>query len=410
MSSIGIRFKKAFSAFMGRDPTPTSSEYLGQATYGIPDRTAFSSQNSKSIVVTIYNKIAVAASSIDIRHVLTDDDGNFKETIYDSLNYVLTMQANKDQTARDMIRETVLTVLNDGVAAIVPVDTDVNPATTDSYKIYEVRVGKIVQWYPNHILVSIFNPLLGRRVQMLFEKRICAIIENPFYAIMNEPNSTAARLTRTLQTIDRRNSDRDNNKFNLIVQSPYSIRSDKQNKRSKMRKEEIEDQLAHSRYGIAYLDSTEHVIQLNRSLDDNLWTEARDLMADLFNQLGISVNVFNGTATEEEMINYYNLVIEPLLNSIVENMQRKWITINSQTRNHAIMYFRSPFKMASISTLSTVFENLVSKEILSKNECRSILGIKHSDDHRADMLLNPNINTRDNTETINENFNIEKTE
>lgn len=397
---IRERIRKAYSAFMGRDPTTTEMyQDIGPATYSLPNPPITNFRNSKSIIVSIYNKIAVDVSLTDIRHVITNDDGKYVETVYDSLNSVLTKQSNLDQTARDMIRECVLTVLNDGCAAIIPIDTDVDPSMTDSYKIYEVRVGRIVAWYPEHIKVSVYNPYLGQRVEKVFQKRICAIIENPFYAIMNEPNSTAVQLMKVLKAIDKRNADRDNNKFNLIIQAPYSIRSDTQNKRSKIRKDEIEDQLANSRYGIAYLDSTEHVIQLNRSLDDNLWTEARDLQADLFNQLGVSVNVFNGTASEEELINYYNRLIEPFLNSIVENMERKWLSTNAKTRNQAIMYFRSPFKMASIKSLSDVFEKLVSKEILSKNECRSILGIEPSSDPRADMLLNPNINTRDNTVT-----------
>lgn len=406
---IGERLKKAFSAFMGRDPTPTY-ESLGPSTYEIPNLPMPNPRISKSIIVSIYNKIAVHVSSINIRHVQTDDDGNYVSTIYDSLNRVLSQEANLDQTARDMIREAVLTMLNEGCVAIVPVDTSADPKYTDSYKIYELRVGTIVQWFPYHVKVNILNPNLGRRVDMIFEKRICAIIENPFYTIMNEPNSTAVQLMKVLRAIDKRNTDRDNNKFNLIVQAPYSIRTDAQEKRHKARKKDIEDQLANSRYGIAYLDSTEHVIQLNRPLEDNLWTEARDLQADLFNQLGISVNVFNGTANEEEMINYYNRLIEPILNAIVENMQRKWISTNAQTRNQAIMYFRSPFKMASIGSLSDVFEKLVSKEILSKNECRSILGIKPSEDPRADMLLNPNINTREKSETNNIPDNIEEAE
>lgn len=405
--SIGSKIKKAVSAFMSRDPTPTYED-LGPSTYSLPDRVVFNPRNSKSIIISIYNKIAIDVSSVNIRHVMTDDDGRFVEVIDDSLNKVLSGSSNTDQTARDLIRDCMLTLLNDGCAAIIPVDTDVNPNETDSYQIYGLRVGKILQWYPNHIRVEIFNPFIGRRVEMIFEKRICAIIENPFYTIMNEPNSTAARLTRVLNTIDRRNSDRDNNKFNLIIQAPFGIRSDAQNKRSKMRREEIEDQLTNNRYGIAYLDTTEQVIQLNRSLDDNLWTEARDLQTDLFNQLGISVNVFNGTANEEELNNYYNRVIEPFLNAIVENMQRKWISTNAQTRKHAIMFFRSPFKMASIEKLADVFEKLVSMEIVTKNECRSILGFKPSKDDRANMLINPNINTRDNTETVNENINVEE--
>lgn len=405
--AVGNRIKRAVSAFMGRDPTPLDY-YLGPYSYEDPSRVTLNPRNSKSVIISIYNKIAVDVSNVNIRHVITDDDGGFVKVIDDYLNKALSGSSNLDQSGRDLIRDCMLTLLNDGCAAVIPVDTIGSPDETDSYQICELRIGKIIQWYPNHIKVDIFNPILGRHVDMVFEKRICAIIENPFYAIMNEPNSTAARLNRVLNTIDKRNSDRDNNKFNLIIQAPWGIRSDHQQKRSKMRREEIEEQLANNRYGIAYLDSTEKIIQLNRSLDDNLWAEARDLQADLFNQLGVSVNVFNGTANEEELNNYYNRVIEPFLNAIVDNMQRKWISTNAQTRNHAIMFFRSPFKMASIEKLSAVFENLVSKEILTKNECRAVLGFKPSDDPRADMLLNPNINTRENTETVNENINVEE--
>lgn len=396
--ALGMKIKKVFSAFTSRDPTNETYEDLGPTNYISPNTFYPNPRISKSIIVSVYNKIAVDVSNVDIRHVKTDEEGNYVETIYDELNDVLTKQSNLDQTARDLIRDCVFTILNDGVAAIIPVDTNVDPKFTDSYKIYELRVGKILQWYPFKIKVSIYNPLLGRRVEKIFDKRICAIIENPFYTIMNEPNSTAQQLMNVLRKINRRNNDMDNNKFNLIIQAPYSIQTEKQNKRSKIRREEIEDQLTNSRYGIAYLDSTERITQLNRSLEDNLWTEARDLQADLFNQLGVPVSVFNGTASPEEMVNYYNRLIKPFLNAITENMQRKWISQNAQTRNQAIMYFNNPFNLAPIKDLSDIFEKMISKEILTRNECRSIIGFKPSEDERADLLLNPNINTKESTD------------
>lgn len=406
MSSLIDRFKNSWNAFLGRDPTQPRYTYSYSTAYR-PDRPKLTRGNYKSIVSTVYNQIAVDVSMINIMHVRLDENDKFKETINSSLNYAFTKSANVDQTGRELIRDVVISLLDEGVVAIVPVVTTVNPNNTDSYDVIEARTGKIIEWYPKHVKVEVYNEETGKKEQMVLQKRIVAIIENPFYTIMNEPNSTAQRLTRILNQIDRTNEQNSSGKLDMIIQLPYAIRSDTKRREAEKRRNDIVDQLTNSQYGIAYTDATEKVVQLNRSLDNNLWQQAKDLLADFYNQLGFSESIFNGTANEETMLNYQNRTLEPILVAITEEIERKWLSKTAVAQKQAIKFFKDPFKLVPVSQIAEISDKFTRNEIMSSNEIRSIIGMLPSKDPKADELINSNLNQA-KQETVTEDIKVDE--
>lgn len=394
--SLAERFRNGWDAFLGRDPT-WKFDY-GQSSGSRPDRVRINYANIRSIVASIQNRIAVDASQIDIRHVRMDDTNqNFKETIDDSLNYCLTRSANIDQTGRAMVKDAIFSLLDEGCIALVPTMTEgeKNPYQTDAYAIREIRVGKIVEWYPDYVRVDIYNDRIGRHVQKVWPKTYVVIVENPFYQIMNEQNSTMARLKRTIATLEKSNENMTNDKLNMLIQLPYELRSELKKQQTRKRMKELDEQLENSKLGIGYVDATERVIQLNRSLDNNLWTQVRDLQEDLFNEMGITQSVFDGTADEQTMLNYNNRTIEPLLAALTEEMERKWLSKTAITQHQAINFYRDPFKLAPVGQVAEIGDKFTRNEIMTSNELRAKIGLMPSNDPRADQLRNSNLNHPD---------------
>lgn len=400
MSRLGERLKRGWNAFMGRDPTEYKYQEIGYSSGYRQDRKRLSSNNVRTILNSIYNQIAVDVSSIDINHVRLNEKNQYLETIDDPLNQCLTVSANLDQTGRDFIRDIVLTMFDKGVSAIVPVDTDKNPRKTDSYNIYSMRVGEVLKWAPKSILVSLYNEETGQREDIWVEKRFTAIVENPFYSIMNEPNSTAQRLVRTLNHIDRINNELSDGKLDLIVQLPYTIKTEAKQLEAEKRRKSIEAQLRGAKLGVAYIDGTERIVQLNRSLDNNLWAQAKDLTTQMYNQLGFSETIFNGTAKEEDTLNYNNRVVNPIIAAIVEEMHRKFLSVTARTQKQAIRFFKDPFKLVPVNQIAEIADKFTRNEIMTSNEIRSVMGLKPSMDPKADELRNSNLNHPDETGTV----------
>lgn len=390
MASPLDRFKSAYNAFMGRAPTSRTYYYGGSGSR--PDRTRHRIQNERSIVNSIINRIAVDAASIDVKHVRVDDDGDYVETMNSRLNRVLTLDANIDQTGRAMLQDFIYSMLDEGCVALVPTDLTADPNFTDAYEVIEARVGKIVEWFPKHVLVEVYNEETGRKDQLLLEKRYTPIVENPFYSIMNESNSTLRRLIRVLNQLDRVNEQNSAGKMDLIVQLPYLVKGDSKKRQAEERRKNIEAQLTGSQYGIAYIDGTEKVIQLNRPVENNLWNQAKELKEDLFNQMGLTMAILNGTADDKTMLNYYSRIIEPILTAIVEEIERKWISRTAQSQNQGIRFFRDPFKLVPVGDLAEISDKLTRNEIMSSNEIRVRVGLPPSKDPKADQLINSNLN------------------
>lgn len=389
---LSDRFRSAWNAFFGRAPT---KRYYSYESYGSrPDKTRRRIQNERSLINSIYTRIMVDCSSVSIRHVRLDDDGNYKEDIKGHLNNILTSFANSDQTGRAFISDIVYSILDEGYVALVPTDTTSDPNVSDSYDVITARVGKIIAWKPFSILVEVYNENIGRTQQIWVEKRYTPIIENPFYAVMNESNSTFSRLIRVLNQLDQTNEQNSAGKMDLIIQVPYSTRSYARKKIAEDRRKSIEAQLTGSQYGIAYIDSSEHVIQLNRAAENNLWNQAKDLKEDLFNQMGLDMSILNGTADEKTLSNYYNRIIEPILTAITEAIEWKWISKTAKSQSQAIRFFRDPFKLIPTSQMATMADTLKNDEIMSANEIRSKLGMPPSSESGANELKNTNINPR----------------
>lgn len=391
MAIIGDRLKHAWNAFLGRDPTSNDWVY-GYSYSARPDRPQRRISDVKNIITTVINQIAVDCANIDVKHVRVDEDGNYKETIKSSLNNVLTTEANIDQTGREFIKDAVFSLLDEGSIALLPIDTSEDPKVTDSYQILTARVGKIVEWRPRHIRTQVYNDQTGQYEELIFEKRVAVILSNPFYEVMNAPNSTARRLMRTIGQLERMNDESTSGKLDLIVQLPYSVKSPALRKTAENRRKNIEAQLTGSKYGIAWTDATEKIIQLNRSLDNNLWEQVVSLQERLYNELGLTKAIFDGTADEQTMLNYYNRTIEPIMSNLVENMERKWISRTARSQGQAIRFFRNPFKLVPVEKLADIVDKFTRNEIASSNEFRSIIGFKPSDDPRADELRNSNLN------------------
>ena len=405
MANLRERFRNSWNAFRDKSPDDDFAFMNAYTSSLRPDRITLSRNNLRTIMSSLINRIAVDCSLIDILHVRLNDEGQYSEKIDSSLNNVLTKEANLDQTGRDLVRDIVSSMLDEGCVAIVPTVADLNPKYTDGYKIYEARVGKIIQWDPERVFVELYNSITGTKTQMWFEKRTTVIIENPFYSIMNETNSTGQRLIKTLNQLDRMNDLASSGKLDLIIQLPYVVRSKAVEMRAEHRRKSIESQMAGSKYGIAYIDGTERVVQLNRSIENNIWEQAEKLKTDLLSQLGISQAILDQTADEQTMQNYYSTIIEPIMCEIVENMERKWISKTAQTQKQAIRYFRNPFRLTPVSKIAELADKLTRNEILSSNEVRSTMGYTPSKDPRADMLRNANLNHPDeeNSSETNEN-------
>jgi len=400
MPSLSDRLQHAWNAFLSRDPTKYGYPQLGFGNSLRPDRPRFSRRIEKSVVTSIYNRIAIDVSQIEIEHVRLDDNGRYKETINDSLNNALRLDANIDQTGRALIQDIVMSMCDEGVVAVVPVDTYDDPDETDGYRIETLRTGKIVEWYPAHVKVQLYNERTGRREEITLPKRYVAVIQNPLYEVMNEPNSTLQRLIRTLNRLDLVNEQNTSGKLDLIIQLPYVIKSQARRDQANLRRKEIEDQLTGSKYGIAYTDGTEKITQLNRAVDNQLWQQAQDLTTMLFNQLGLTQSVFDGSADEATMLNYYSRTIDPILSAITEEMQRKFLSKTARTQGQAIRYFRNPFRLVPAEKLADIADKLTRNEIASSNEMRAEIGWKPIDDPRADELRNKNLNQEKNPNAI----------
>lgn len=415
MPSIGERFKRSWNAFTGRDPTYSepqepSNVYPVYTSTSRPDRIRLTTNNVRALVASVYNQIAVDCSNIDIRHVRLDKDDKFLEVIDSSLNACLSLNPNIDQTGRGLVRDIVESMFDEGCVAVVPIETDVNPQTNTSFNIYKLRVAQILEWSPFQVRVRIYDEIHGVYVERWVEKRTTAIIENPFYSVMNEPNSTSRRLSRVLNQIDEANDMVSSGKLDMIIQLPYTIKNETKKRLADERRLDLEQQLSNSKYGIGYIDATEKVIQLNRSLENNLWQQAQDLLAQLYNQLGFSQSIFDGTADEKTMLNYINRTIEPTLLEITEQMQKKWITKTGMTQKQAIRFYRDPFKLVPVAQLAEIADKFTRNEIMTSNEIRSEIGMKPSDDPKADELINSNLNHPEEKEVVEENVTVEKEE
>lgn len=397
MPTLSKRFQHAWNAFFGRDPTDDEILTTDFISYGPgysyrPDRPRLYWSTERTTVSTIYNQIALDVASVDIEHVRLDDDGRYVETIKSGLNNCLTLDTNIDQTGRAFIMDVVMSMCDEGCVAIVPVDTTEDPRVTGSYDILTMRTGKIIQWYPYHVKVRVYNERIGEKVDIIVPKESTAIIENPLYAVMNEPNSTLQRLIRTLNKLDVVNEQNASGKLDLIIQLPYVIKSKSRQDQAELRRKQIEDQLSASKYGIAYTDGTERITQLNRAVDNNLWTQAKELTSMLYNQLGMTESVFNGTADEHTMNLYYARTIDPFLSAISEEIMRKFLTKTARTQGQAIRYYRDPFRLVSVSNMAEIADKFTRNEILSSNEVRTEIGFKPSDQPGADDLRNKNLN------------------
>ena len=385
------RIRHGWNAFVNnRDPTFPSYTYYGQSYSYRPDRPRFTRGNEKSIVTSVFNRIANDVAAIDIMHVMLDDKGRYLKTVDDSLNNCLTLEANKDQTGRAFILDTAMSLMDEGVIALVPIDTDVN-IKDGTFKIETMRTGKIMQWFPDHIRVSVYNDRTGQREELTFPKKSVAIIENPFYSVMNEPNSTLQRLIRKLNLLDSIDEQSGSGKLDLIIQLPYIIKTEARRQQAESRRKDIEMQLADSKYGIAYTDGTERITQLNRPVENNLMKQIEYLTSMLFSQLGITQTILDGTADDKTMLNYYSRTIEPIISAIVDEMKRKFLTKTARSQGHSIEFFRDPFKLVPVNDIAEIADKFTRNEIMTSNEIRQLIGMKPADDPKADQLINSNI-------------------
>lgn len=391
--SLGDRLKHAWNAFTSRSPTVTNMWTSGGYSYGTrPDRLHLTRGHERSIINSIYNKIAIDVSQIDIKHVKIDENGRYIETVDSHLNDALSVEANIDQSGREFIRDVAMSMCDEGCVAIVPVDTTLNPNVTGSYDVLTMRTAKILQWYPKHVRVSLYNEETGKHEEVTLPKSMVAIVENPFYSVMNEPNSVLQRLVRKMNLLDAIDEQSSSGKLDLIIQLPYVIKTEARRKEAEKRRKDIEMQLSGSKYGIAYTDGTERITQLNRPAENNLMSQIEYLTNMLYSQLGATKEVFEGTADEKTQLNYYNGTIEPFLSAIVEAMHRKFLTKTARSQGHAIKFFRDPFKLVPIDNIAEIADKFTRNEIMTSNEIRQVIGMKPSDDPKADQLVNSNLN------------------
>lgn len=384
------RLQHAWNAFSNKDPTIHNYDY-GNVFYTRPDRPRLTVRNERSIIASIYNRISLDVASININHCRLDENGRFKEIIKSNLNNCLTLEANIDQTGRAFIQDVVLSMLDEGCVAIVPVDTNLNPEVSGSYDILSMRTGQIVQWYPSKVKVRVYNDRTGNKEDIVISKSSVAIIENPLYAVMNEPNSTMQRLARKLSLLDVTDEQTASGKLDMIIQLPYVIKSEARRQEAERRRKEIEQQLSTSKYGIAYADGTEKIVQLNRSLDNNLMKQVEYLTNMLFSQLGMTQSILDGTADEQTMLNYYSRTIEPIISAITDELKRKFLTKTARSQSQTILFFRDPFKLVPVNNIAEIADKFTRNEIMTSNEIRQVIGMKPSDDPKADELVNSNI-------------------
>lgn len=388
--SIGARLQHAWSAFRNKDPAIRYGD-IGPGYGYRPDRVRFTRGNERSIVTSVYNRITLDASAINIYHARLDDNNRFTEIIESGLNTCLTLEANIDQTARAFFQDAVMSMLDEGCVALVPVDTTLDPNVTGSYDIQSMRTAQILEWYPERVRLRLYNERIGRKEDITLPKNMVAVIENPLYSVMNEPNSTMQRLIRKLNLLDVIDEQSGSGKLDLIIQLPYVIKTDARRRQAEERRKEIENQLTGSKYGIAYTDGTERITQLNRAVDNNLMTQIEYLTSMLYSQLGITQSILDGSADDKTMLNYYNRTIEPIISAIVDEMKRKFLTKTARSQKQSILFFRDPFKLVPVADISEIADKFTRNEIMTSNEIRQIVGMKPSDDPKADELRNSNI-------------------
>lgn len=387
--SFGSRLKHAWNAFTGTDYT--TYQDVGPGYSSRPDRIRLTKGNERSIITSVYNRIALDVAALNVQHIRLDENGRFLSVIQDGLNTCLTVEANIDQTARAFIQDIVVSMLDEGCVAIVPVDTTYDPSVTGSYDIQTMRVGKILDWYPQHVRVRLYNERTGAKENILVPKSTVAIVENPLYAVVNEPNSTMQRLIRKLNLLDVIDEQSGSGKLDLIIQLPYVIKTEARRQQAENRRKDIEAQLSGTKYGIAYADGTERITQLNRSVNNNLMSQIEYLTSMLYSQLGITQSILDGTADEKTMLNYNNRTIEPIISAIVDEMKRKFLTKTARSQSQSISFFRDPFKLVPVNDIAEIADKFTRNEIMTSNEIRQVIGMKPSDDPRADELRNKNL-------------------
>lgn len=394
--SFGSRLKHAWNAFTGTDYT--TYQDVGPGYSSRPDRIRLTRGNERSIITSVYNRIALDVAALNVQHIRLDENGRFLSVIQDGLNTCLTVEANIDQTARAFIQDIVVSMLDEGCVAIVPVDTTYDPSVTGSYDIQTMRVGKILDWYPQHVRVRLYNERTGAKENILVPKSTVAIVENPLYAVVNEPNSTMQRLIRKLNLLDVIDEQSGSGKLDLIIQLPYVIKTEARRQQAENRRKDIEAQLSGTKYGIAYVDGTERITQLNRSVNNNLMSQIEYLTSMLYSQLGITQSILDGTADEKTMLNYNNRTIEPIISAIVDEMNRKFLTKTARSQSQSISFFRDPFKLVPVNDIAEIADKFTRNEIMTSNEIRQVIGMKPSDDPRADELRNKNLSAPNESE------------
>ena len=394
--SFGSRLKHAWNAFTGTDYT--TYQDVGPGYSSRPDRIRLTRGNERSIITSVYNRIALDVAALNVQHIRLDENGRFLSVIQDGLNTCLTVEANIDQTARAFIQDIVVSMLDEGCVAIVPVDTTYDPSVTGSYDIQTMRVGKILDWYPQHVRVRLYNERTGTKENIPVPKSTVAIIENPLYAVVNEPNSTMQRLIRKLNLLDVIDEQSGSGKLDLIIQLPYVIKTEARRQQAENRRKDIEAQLSGTKYGIAYADGTERITQLNRSVNNNLMSQIEYLTSMLYSQLGITQSILDGTADEKTMLNYNNRTIEPIISAIVDEMKRKFLTKTARSQSQSISFFRDPFKLVPVNDIAEIADKFTRNEIMTSNEIRQVIGMKPSDDPRADELRNKNLSAPSESE------------
>ena len=387
--SLGARLKHAWNVFTANEFVKPRWD-IGPSYHYRPDRPIFSRGNERSIITSVYNRIALDVAAITIQHVRLDDEGRFTSVMNSTLNDCLSLEANLDQTGRAFIQDIVQSMLDEGCVAIVPVDTDIDP-DEGSYKIETMRTGKILEWYPQHVKVRVYNEQTGKKEDVLVSKRTVAIVENPFYAVMNEPNSTMQRLIRKLNILDAIDEQSGSGKLNLIIQLPYVIKTEARRQQAEKRRKDIEEQLSGSKYGVAYTDGTEHVVQLNRPVDNNLMSQIEYLTSMLYSQLGLTQTIMDGSADDKTMLNYLTRTVEPILSAIVDEMKRKFLTKTARSQKQSILFFRDPFKLVPVSEIAEIADKMTRNEIMTSNEIRQKIGMTPSKDPNADKLRNSNL-------------------
>ena len=413
--SFGSRLRHAWNAFFNKDPTTNWSNFGGGYS-SRPDRPRFSRGHERSIVTSVYNRIAMDCAAVDIKHVKLDENNRYVETIKSGLNNCLDIEANIDQTGRAFMQDVVMSMIDEGCVAIVPTDTDDSPVLEDgdkmpgSFDVLTMRTGKITEWFPDKVRIEVYNERIGKKEEIIMPKRAVCIIENPLYAVMNEPNSTLQRLIRKLNILDVIDEQSGSGKLDLIIQLPYLVKTETKKQQAEERRLQIERKLKESKYGIAYIDGTEHITQLNRSVENNLMSQIEYLTSMLYSQLGISQAILDGTADDTTMLNYYNRTVEPILSAITDEMKRKFLTKTARSQRHSIEFFRDPFRLVPVSQLADIADKFTRNAIMTSNEMRQIAGMKPSSDPDADVLRNKNLNKEKdaNYPSVNEEDGIDE--